>query len=45
MGIYTQSFPPFPQGYHNNDPLKRCEGVATKITKDIIDWTEKLGKI
>ena len=45
MGIYTQRSPPFPQGYHNNDPLKRCEGAATKITKDIIDWTEKLGKI
>ena len=27
-----------PAGYHTNNPLRRCDGIATKVTEDIIGW-------
>ena len=30
-----------PRGYHNNNPGKICSGIATKITEDILFWTQQ----
>ena len=30
-----------PQGYHTNSPGKLCNGIATKITEDILFWTQQ----
>ena len=30
-----------PPGYHTNNPVKRCAGIATKVTDDIIRWARQ----
>ena len=38
IAIHSLGFEP--QGFQTNDPTLICPGVATKITNDIMDWTD-----
>ena len=36
----------FPKGWYNNDPRLQCRIIATKVTKEILDWIrEKEAKV